>query len=64
MNRDDIKITKEELVKEMRKKVSEVVKEFLEKILIAEREEQKQQNNAQCNGFYSRDVHSLFSTIE
>ena len=48
----------------MPKKVSDVVKQFLEKILIAEREEQKQQNNDQCNGFYSRDVHSLFGTIE
>jgi len=64
-NNTDLKVTKEELFKEMRKKVADVVKEFFEKILIAEREEQKQQYKDQSNGFYTRTVNSaLGGTIE
>ncbi len=64
MNKDTNEITQEELFKELRKKVADVVKEFFEKMLIAEREEQKQQLGDQNNGFYTRAVHSAFGTIE
>jgi len=64
MNKDNFKITKEELIKEMRKEVAKVVKKYFEEILIAEREEQKQQYNDQNNGFYNRVVNSMFGTIE
>ncbi len=56
MNKDTSKITKEELFKELRKRVADVVKEFFEKVLIAEREEQKRLYNDQGNGFYTRRV--------
>ena len=51
-------------MKEMRKEVAKVVKKYFEQILIAEREEQKQQYNDQNNGFYTRSVNSGFGTIK